>query len=625
MSNYLAQNEETKGSVVQANNGLYKYAFVNDRNSVKELIANLNITQDFIALDIETTGLNRFKDSIECFVISTNVGLDGEAAAAYIPAEFIDELLNIQVPLVLHNFKFDFLFLLQNGVDLRKLGVAVIDTMLIHHLLDENTDHSLDYLIQTTFKDPYKEVFWGKYKTYQEASFSDKLEYACKDVIYTAKLFLDMQSKLTMSGLPTSLVEEVHAFALASYDTEAAGLKIDLAYLEDLGVKNRKIAVDLLSSMNALCAREVDAIETEAWVAELDKRKTAQGKANVKRPVFSWSSNQQLQKLIYGQLGLKEVRKKSKTTKKVRPVLDDEALEVLKDEHPVISMLQSYRANEKTYGSFIEGVLDKQHGGRVYPSININGTIGHRTSCSGPNLQQMPATGGIRGMFAADEGHKLISADYASLEVVMAAHFSHDKNLLSIIYDGASKHDITAQALKLDRKIAKTLNFAMQYLCSPRKVAEVVGCSLKEAEGIHAQYWNTYSGEKAVIDRCKASIDAGLGIVDISGRRRRFPATFEALWQKEAAYRQGYNFLLQSSGAYCTNKAFTNMHYYLNVTSRGNTIIVVHDELLVQAKDEFTGEVEDALVEHMEAVAEEVGLTVPLKAVGSGPMERWED
>lgn len=604
---------------------LFKYEFVNERQAVKDLIEKLNATQDFICLDLETTGLDRFTDTIECFTITTNVAIEGGGSAAYIPAEFCDELLNIQVPLVLHNFKFDFLFLLSNGVDLRKLGVPVIDTMLMHHLLDENAEHGLDSIIQSTFKDNYKEVFWGKYKSYQEAPFSDKLAYACKDVIYTGHVFLDMQSKLALSQIPAELVEQTHAFALALYDTEARGIALDMPYIEQLGLVNRQKAFAVLEQMNSLCASEIDAIEMRAWVKELDARKTAKGKANVERPQFNWSSGKQLQELVYGELGLTEVRKKSKTTKKVRPVLDDEALEQLKEEHAIIPLLQDYRANEKVYTSFIEGVIEKQNKGRIYPSFNVNGTVGHRISMSNPNLQQMPAEGGIRGMVLPDPGMSLIGADFSSLEVVVAAHFSHDKNLLRIINEGASKHDITAESLKIPRKDAKTVNFAAQYLCGPQKLAQLLGVSQAEGKNIHRKYWETYAGDKAVVDECKRKVDIGESIVDISGRHRRFPKSFDAEWQKESAYRQAYSFLIQSSGAYCCNLAFTQIHDYLTKRAIGDTLLVIHDEIIIQANDSFLDEAEEMLVAFMEGTAKQVGLTVPLKAVSDGPMKRWED
>jgi DNA polymerase-1 len=591
---------------------------------VTALIDRLNITQDFVVLDLETTGLSRFKDKIEYVVLSTDLSIDGGGGAAMFPAGFADELLNLTCPLVLHNFKFDFLFLLMAGVDMRSLGVPVFDTMLMHHLLDESASHSLDDIVQESYKDPYKSTFWSKNDAFHTAPFNEQLEYACKDVIYTGQIFLDFTARLDMSAIPGPLVEHVHNLALALYDTEARGIALDMDYMLNLGVDLKGKADEYLHNMNTLCKEAIWDVETEMWQEELDKRKTPKGKAGVSRPVFNWNSGSQLQRLIYGRLGVEPFIKKSKTTKEKRPVLDDEALTAIKDCHPVVSELHEYRGVQKVYTSFIEGVLEKAHDGRIYPSFNVNGTTTGRISASGPNIQQMPRDGDIRGMFIPDAGHRIITCDYGMLEVVIAAHYSHDKNLLKIIYEGASKHDITAAALGIDRQTAKTVNFGCQYGAGPDKLAQVLGTSRKGGQEAYDRYWKTYEGERRVIESVNRSVDRGEAIVSIFGRHRRFPQTFDARWKKEAAYRQAYSSLVQGTGADCCNTAFYQVHDYLERRGIGTTMFPVHDEIVIQAKEDFVDEATEVLQNIMIGVGEQVGLTVPLTVDVSEPLERWQ-
>jgi DNA polymerase I len=298
-------------------------------------------------------------------------------------------------------------------------------------------------------------------------------------------------------------------------------------------------------------------------------------------------------------------------------------LEVLSDKNSFISMLREYRGYHKVFGSYVEGTLERQLEGRIYPSFNINGTVTGRISSSNPNMQQLPRDGGVRGIYIPDPGFKLLSCDYGMLEVVIAAHFSQDKNLLKIIHEGASKHDITAESLGIERQLAKTLNFAMQYQCSPRKVAQILDCSQQEGEYAWNKYWETYEGEKKVVEECKAKVDSGKPIINLFGRRRHFPSTFDHKWQKEAAYRQAYSSLIQGTGADLTHRAFYKTAQYYKEQEIGRALFEVHDEIVTMPKDECVVEASAILQSTMVGVGIEAGLTVPLTVDCSEPLERW--
>lgn len=584
---------------------------------LRDYIEGLNRQGGVVALDIETTGLDRFKDKL----VSVQLCAAGETYAVYFDAENVAELHDLHCPLVFHNFKFDLAFLLQYHVDLTKNEIW--DTMLLHHLLNENLAHDLDSIVQERWNDPYKEVFWGRNKSFHEAPEQDKIEYAGKDVVYTGLLFHRLRDELAVSGVPEKLCGHARKLAAALFKTEVHGVRVDLDYLTKIGA-DLTTKIDAARLVMRASVPEAELVETELWYKELEKRKTPKGRANVKRPAFNWDSGPQLQALIYGELGVKVVEKRNKKTREKRPTLDDEALERLQGEHPVIDMLRNYRGDQKVFGSFIEGTLERQVGGRVYPSFNVNGTVTGRISSSNPNMQQLPREGGVRGIYVPDEGQKLLSSDFCQLEVVGEAHFSHDKNLLKIILEGASKHDITAESLGIKRQLAKTVNFAMQYLCSHYKVAQILGVSEKEGRYAWEKYWETYSGSKAIVDECKAKVDRGEPIVSLFGRRRRFPKIFESAGAKEAAYRQAYSSLIQGSCADLTHWAFYTVSESLERSGLGRALFEVHDEIIIQAAPQCIEAARGVLVDTMVAAGPANGLSLPLSTDCSEPLDRWQ-
>lgn len=617
----------------------FTYLYIKTLEELENLVSAHNCLSNYVVIDLETTGLNPHNDKIVHCVIS---GI-GTNSAFLFDAELAPALAKLTPLLILHNFKFDYNFLYRAGIDLR--GKAVRDTMLMHHLFNENLDHGLDDIIKEHWNDNYKEMFWSRLKDreselnlacfddgfngpviklgYQDAPLEEQLEYACKDVIYTAKLYSHLVDRLSADQIPTSLVEHVHALALSLYDTELSGIAVDFEYLNNIGVKLKTRIEELKVEMRAACPYDIKAVEVENYRKELDKRKTLKGKSNVEMPEFNFDSSPQLKTLVYEKLQLKEQHKWNKFTKKRTLTLDDDALEELNDTHDFIKLLREYRGHNKVFGSYIEGTLERQVQGRIYPSFSINGTVSGRISSSNPNMQQLPRAGGIRGIYCPDFGYKLISCDYGMLEVVVAAHFSQDKNLLKIIREGASKHDITAAALGIPRQTAKTVNFGMQYMCGPDKVAQIIGGSKQDGQLAWNKYWEAYAGERAVINECIAKVDRGEAIVNLFGRKRRFPTVFESKGQREAAYRQAYSSLISGTGADITSKAFYTADKHLRELGFGKGLFSVHDELIITAKDEYVSEAETILKQTM--IDGGKILSVPLGVDCSGPMSRWED
>ena len=585
------------------------------RGDVQDLIRWRNSLGLPTVIDLETTGLCPRRDKI------LDVAMTGEDQDSVVVCPFFPYLMGtITTPLIFHNQMFDLAMLQASRVTYPVLQSR--DTMLIHHLLSEIPGtHGLDSLIQEYFKSDYKAQFWAKHKDYQSAPRAEQVAYAGADAYYTLKLYEIFQAELRAQSIPDSLVEHVHRLAHSLMQTEIRGIAVDLEYLTQKGVELQAEIADLQPRLRELGGPGVEAIEMRLWTKEMDKRKTDKGKAAVPRPTFSFDSPVQLNTLLYSHLGL-PVQYDQKTR---RPTTGDSALEALERAHPLIQPLREYRGHQKVYGAYIEGTLERLEDGRIYPSFNPNGTKTGRISHSGPNLGQLPSTGGIRGIYVPEPGFKLISADYSQLEVCIEANFTRDANLTAIFTKGLSKHDITAKELGLPRSTAKTLNFGLQYWCGPRKVAQIVGVSLAEGQVIYDRYWQIYNGVKALKEQTDRMVDTGTPVVTPFGRKRRLGPDFEEKWLKEKAQRQAYNFLIQGTGADITNRAFYLMAERLQRNGHGRALWSVHAEILIEVGDLFVEEEREALIHIMTSIGSEISLEIPLKVDCSEGMERWLD
>lgn len=581
--------------------------------TTREAAADLNRRlPDIIALDTETTGLNPRTDKLLSFSIATS---DNEAY--HIPAEFLPHINLNRKLLFLHNFKFDYNVLYNNGVNL--IDTPCVDSMLMHHLIDENAEHGLDALVQAVYSDNYKELFWQRYQTIEEASPEDLLEYTCKDVIYTyrlCKLFLDkLKDK-------RGLIDHVHRLAKALYKTERDGILIDWVKLEHMKADYTARIADKRLNMRTSVETECNLWELAEWKKELDKRKTERGKNGVAKPQFSFDSNKQLGELLYDMLGLPEQKKKNQKKQLTRTV-DDAALAALGNAHSILPEIREYRGLQKMLSTYIEGLVERREGQSIYPSFNVNGTVTGRISHSDPNMGNWPRESEIRHVLVPRPGYKFIDADYSQIEICLAAHFSKDPILIELVKAGKSMHDYTAKEVGIERQVAKMVNFLTIYGGSEYKLSNELKISIERAKEILERLWIAYKGLKSAIDQCHRLVDTGKPIINPFGRMRRFGTQFESRWDKERARRQAFNALIQGTAADLCNRSFYLMSERLAGNGAGRALFTVHDEIICEVKAEVAEQEAKALQEIMINCGRELELLVPL-STECKVLEHWE-
>lgn len=144
--------------------------------------------------------------------------------------------------------------------------------------------------------------------------------------------------------------------------------------------------------------------------------------------------------------------------------------------------------------------------GYVYPEFKIFGARTGRFSCSGPNIQQIPARDEeigplARSLFVPEEGEQWYSFDYSSQEPRLQIHYAeklkapgHEDFVHDFIADpNLDLHKKAAEVMfgsysKENRFFAKTINLGMSYGMGAKKLAAQMGVSDAEAKSLSRRY-----------------------------------------------------------------------------------------------------------------------------------------
>lgn len=211
----------------------------------------------------------------------------------------------------------------------------------------------------------------------------------------------------------------------------------------------------------------------------------------------NWDSRDQVAKLLFENLRLPVVKR----TPTGKPSTDEEALNMLSKRHPICAALVEHRFVTKLRGTYAQGLLPHvREDGRIHPNVKLDGARSGRTSCTDPNLQNIPRAADspegkmARDCFVARPGFKLLQLDYSQLELRIAAMLSGDPDMIEIFESGVDYHLRTAQLVshvawgippeqvtKAHRSAAKSLNFGLLYGMGDGHLAASIGGTRQQA------------------------------------------------------------------------------------------------------------------------------------------------
>ena len=265
---------------------------------------------------------------------------------------------------------------------------------------------------------------------------------------------------------------------------------------------------------------------------------------------------------------------------------------------------------------FMPGVNYIDEDGRIHGSFNQTITATGRLSSTDPNLQNIPIRtemgSRIRDIFVPREGYVFVDADYSQIELRVLASMSDDEKLIESYKKSEDIHAITASEVfhvpldKVDatlRRNAKAVNFGVVYGISAFGLSEGLSISRKEALEYINNYFKSYPKVKEFLDRqVKEAKEKGY-VRTLYNRIRPIPEIKSSNFMQRAfGDRVAMNSPIQGTAADIMKKAMLDVDKALKkYGDLAYIVLQVHDELLIEVKEENAKEVRDLVEKTMKA------------------------
>ncbi len=466
---------------------------------------------DTVAIDIETYDPNLKTKGLgairkDGFICGIAVATDNDLA--YFPLRHSDtdiafdridkiwQVLNEKIfqnkniTKVFHNAMYDVCWI--RAVTGMMIKGRIVDTMIAASVINENRfKYSLDALSKDYLnEEKYKYDLQQKTLEWSGGTVKDPMtnmhklpasivkEYAKQDVNLTYKLWRLFDKKIdevlyTKDDGEQKTCRQIFELEtklfLCLVDMKFKGVKIDVAKAILFGRHLKKRRDQIIKAIESITTIKVD-----IWAA-----------ASIKK--------------LLDHLCIKDYKV---TPKSKMPQLPKDYLR--KHNNKCLRMIAKAREYDKAVNTFIDGLLEYVHEGRIHADINqirsdTGGTVTGRFSMSNPNLQQIPAKGYIGGkmreLFIPEEGCEWGSFDYSQQEPRIVVHYAiklglpGTENLQEEFdKDDADFHQIVADMANISRKQAKTINLGLFYGMGKIKLQRELGLDQRQAKELFNEY-----------------------------------------------------------------------------------------------------------------------------------------
>ena len=673
------------------------YITTNDqaREAVNILLPIAKCSEEFLAIDVETSGLDPYLSDILLLQIGTKDSRQYVFDIRKIDINILNPILDSNCWKLGHNIKFDAKFIkVKSGITLKHF----FDTMIAEQVIRggeyfEGEGYSLDDILKrrlgkelrltrqtftsnnSTLK--VKKQMQQSFLNFTKEYFSEaQLAYAAQDV--SAELIFELSKWQTerlkkccpntmydpniLSISNTSIRENYEKMfppALSLWNTALLEFKfIEVVVdLELTGVGfNTELHREVLNNI------EKDYLEYKkeflSLLSKVIPQKTLFGSASVNP-----DSNKQVLESL-NTAGIKIEDTGANTLEATLRELQSQSLH-----YKIVESLLNYRTASKLLQAFGTKLASHVHPitGRIHCDVKQILDTG-RISTSNPNNQQIPRTidwkttgneekdliikerQGIRECFQPRSGYRFIIYDYSAQELRVVASISLEKTMLKAFLDNKDLHSYSATLMyggnyeefvkrckedgsleKNQRQVAKTVSFGSLYGSGPPNLARVLHIDLDQARDILDRFWASYPSLKQAMSRYGELANRYGYSNTVLGRRRYYtnivkqiswvkaehnPKNIEKLltdlgmfWVLEEGpvteqnmqhcikqivrkyegniSRQAANHHVQGTSADCSKLAAIRIRNdFIKYKLDATIVILVHDEIIVEAKSE---------------------------------------
>ena len=616
--------EEAGRSQAQGGSDRASYTTVDSEEELRALLAEA-LEEGRLAIDLETDGLSVASARIvgialsvrpgrACYVPVNHRDHEGARVAGQLPLGRVLELLgpllaDPSVRKIGHNLKFDLAILSRYGVEVAPID----DSMLLSYALNgARHGHGLDelakrYLGVDTLS--YGEVAGRgpKQVTFDRVPIARATAYGAEDADISLRLW---------QVLRRQLVEERMATVYETLDRRLVPIVADM---ERIGIR---VDRERLGRLASEFTQRLAELEEEAY--RLAGRR------------FNLGSPKQLAEVLFGELGLEGGGRRTATGALSTSA---EVLEELAAQgHELPRVVLRWRQLQKLLRTYCDSLIQQADAQdqRVHTSFNLAATATGRLSSSDPNLQNIPVRSEegrkIRAAFVAEEGWRLLSADYSQIELRVIAHLADVPALKEALLAGVDVHaaaaarmfDLPLEAVDADhRRAAKVINYGIIYGIGAFGLAQRLGVPQDKARAYIDAYFARYPEVKAYMERTVEEARKQGYVRTLFGRRcyvadihHRVPS------RRHAAERQAINAPVQGTAADIMKRAMIRLSHHLRERRlRARLLLQVHDELVLEVPEEEVAEVRELVRATMAGAA---ALSVPLEVeVGVG--HNWDE